>query len=397
MQIKKYTAPSMREALLMVKRELGENAFILGSKKVSRGGLLGLGKEMIEVTAAVDDPLSSQNSPSRNFSQDLRTQTESYRRWGRTAAELGGDKPDYRGKSMRQAVDLELLKGEMEDLREAVRDTAARIGYSHPSLPVPLRVALNCLIANGVEEEIAENLVQDVHIAIGRDAPPDTDLIDRSLLDRIAQVMVPSGPTGLKKGRGPSIAVLIGPTGVGKTTTLAKLAANGKFSDNKKVALISADTYRIAAVEQLSTFADIAKIPMEVAYTPDEMREAVARHRDKDLILVDTVGRSQKNLEQLLKLKELIRKACPNEVHLVISANMKCGDVLEAVKNFGIMPVDRLLFTKLDETSSFGTMLNVVQTVRKPISYVTDGQNVPEDIALADSRELAKRILGNSN
>ena len=253
------------------------------------------------------------------------------------------------------------------------------------------------LIGNGVEEEIAENLIEDVHRAISGDALSDADLIDQNLIDRIAQIMVPSGPIGPKRERGPSVAALIGPTGVGKTTTLAKLAANGKFSEDKKVALISADTYRIAAVEQLGTFADIAEIPMEVAYTPLEMKEAVAHHQDKDLILIDTVGRSEKNLEQLLELKGLIHNASPDEVHLVISANMKCGDVLEAVKNFGIMSVDRLLFTKLDETSSFGTMLNVVQAVRKPISYVTDGQNVPEDIALANSKALAERVLWNLN
>lgn len=292
---------------------------------------------------------------------------------------------------------MELLRSEMEELREAVRNTAARIGYNRPPLPGPLRAALKRLIGNGVEEEIAENLIEDVHRVLSRDGLSDADLIDQNILDRIAQIMVPSGPIGLKKGRGPSVAALIGPTGVGKTTTLAKLAAKGKFSEGKKVALISADTYRIAAVEQLRTFADIAEVPMEVAYTPLEMREAVAHHQDKDLILIDTVGRSQKSLEQLLELKGLLQNASPDEVHLVISANMKCGDVLEAVKNFGIMPIDRLLFTKLDETSSFGTMLNVVQAVRKPISYITDGQNVPEDIALADSRELAERILWNPN
>jgi flagellar biosynthesis protein FlhF len=251
---------------------------------------------------------------------------------------------------------------------------------------------LDHLNRSGVDEEITSQLIDEMRGELQGTTLGDLERMEVLLKERIAARMRVSGPVRGRERR-PVVVALVGPTGVGKTTTLAKLAANTKFMAEREVALISADTYRIAAVDQLRAFARIADIPMEVVYAPLEMEQAVEKHRDKALVLIDTAGRSPWNAEQLLELKEYMVHAQPDEIHLVISLTSKESDVFDAVDRFGVVPIDRVLFTKLDETSTFGSMLNIVQRIGKPVSYVTNGQRVPEDIRLARSEELARLVL----
>ena len=197
-------------------------------------------------------------------------------------------------------------------------------------------------------------------------------------------------PTGgqieLTPGRVKTVA-LIGPTGVGKTTTIAKLAAHYALMRNKRVALLTVDTYRIAAVEQLKTYSQIIGLPVSVAYSHAEVPAFVEQYADYDLILIDTAGRSQHHVMQVGELKSLL-DAVLCETHLVLSASMKDKDMLEAAHRFSAARVDRLLFSKLDETSSYGTLLNVADRAGIPISYLTTGQKVPEDLEIADGKRL---------
>ncbi len=192
--------------------------------------------------------------------------------------------------------------------------------------------------------------------------------------------------------RNPYVVTLIGPTGVGKTTTIAKLAATMKLFNNKKVGLISADTYRIAAIEQLQTFANIANIPMDVVYTPEEMQQSLQKFQDRELILIDTVGRSQKNNQQLKDLQLFIDAGEPDEVHLVLSMTSGLRTLLDVVRRFKPLRPNRIIFSKCDESSSPGLLLNVLYKHQIPVSYLTTGQTVPNDIMKAEKDRLARWI-----
>jgi len=185
---------------------------------------------------------------------------------------------------------------------------------------------------------------------------------------------------------------LIGPTGVGKTTTIAKLAAHYALVEKRRVGLLTLDTYRIAAVEQLRTYSEIMNLPLKVARNAGEVPGALEALGDRDLLLIDTAGRSQKNIVHVAELRALLG-AVECETHLVLSASTRLRDLLQQVDRFGGPGVDRLLFSKLDETTTYGTLATVALETRIPVSYLTTGQKVPEDIEVADPDRLATLAL----
>jgi flagellar biosynthesis protein FlhF len=208
--------------------------------------------------------------------------------------------------------------------------------------------------------------------------------------------LVVTGPIDTTKRNG-RIVALVGPTGVGKTTTIAKLAANYRLRENKRIGLITVDTYRIAAVEQLRTYADIIDLPMEVVSTPQEMREAIDRMRDLDLVLMDTAGRSPRDEVRIRELKALLAEAKPDEVHLVLSAVGSATSMAVTAQRFATVGTSALVVTKLDEAMGLGSLLSVTRSCQLPISYLTNGQNVPDDIRVAKKKELAQLILGTES
>ncbi len=248
------------------------------------------------------------------------------------------------------------------------------------------------LIETGVTPELTRELLDELPSMDAWSDEAREHLSRSALRDVIARRVVSAGGIRLTPGRPKAIA-LIGPTGVGKTTTIAKLAAHFSLVEHKRVALITVDTYRIAAVEQLKNYAQIIDIPIGVAYDSAEVPDAIRQFADFDLILIDTAGRSQKNIAQVGELKEMLA-AVSCETHLVMSAHMKERDMLEAVGRFSGARVDNVIFSKLDETNSYGTLLNVLDKAGVPVSYLTTGQKVPEDIETADGRRLAEMILG---
>ena len=193
--------------------------------------------------------------------------------------------------------------------------------------------------------------------------------------------------------RGTKIVALVGTTGVGKTTTLAKIAAKFVLEQGVGAALITADTYRISAVEQLKTYSDILGLPIEIVYTPQELALAIDRHKDKELILIDTAGRSQYSEGQMRELQEFL-KTNPNiEKHLVISASVKLNDAKEIIKKFSAVEPEKIIITKIDETSNFGTVINLLRNEKLPLSYMTTGQSVPDDIEIGNADSLANIML----
>ncbi len=199
---------------------------------------------------------------------------------------------------------------------------------------------------------------------------------------------------GIKLNKhGVRIVALIGATGVGKTTTLAKIAARFVLEKNIRVALITADTYRISAVEQLKTYSDIIGLPLEIVYSPDELKVAIHKHRDKDLILIDTAGRSQHNEYQMKELQDFLAVDSRIEKHLVMSATTKNRDVADILQKFSVCDPGRVIFTKTDETSSLGMVVNLLADKDIALSFMTNGQSVPDDIVPATADKLAALLL----
>ena len=247
------------------------------------------------------------------------------------------------------------------------------------------------LVDGGVSPALAHELLDELPDFSAWSEEAQEPLAMSGLRDLIARRVCSAGPIDLTPGQLKAVA-LIGPTGVGKTTTIAKLAAHFALVEKKKVALLTMDTYRIAAVEQLKIYSQILDIPVAVAYSQAELAPVIAQFADFDLLLIDTAGRSQKNIMQVGELKSLL-EAVGCETHLVLSSQTKEQDMLESIQRFAAARVDRLIFSKLDETDSYGTLLNVAYRTGLPLSYLTTGQKVPEDLELADGGKLAGLLL----
>jgi flagellar biosynthesis protein FlhF len=204
-----------------------------------------------------------------------------------------------------------------------------------------------------------------------------------------------SGPLDVQPGKA-KVAAFVGPTGVGKTTTVAKLAALEALSNKKKVALVSIDNYRIAALEQLRIYATIMDLPFKAVSSPEELERTIAHFADKDLILIDTAGRSQRDHRHLTEIKQFLRQSFPVEIYLVMSVTHKENNLSAISQEYGLLPIDRLIFSKLDESCTYGTMLNQLARINKPLSYLTTGQKVPEDIEIATQERIVSLLLGET-
>jgi flagellar biosynthesis protein FlhF len=242
-----------------------------------------------------------------------------------------------------------------------------------------------CLLRNQVNGELSYDILSllndEKHESMYDDGEPGIrDYLTYFMENRINI----SG--SLDKSR--KVIALIGPTGVGKTTTLAKLAAQYHFQKDKNVGLITIDAYRIAAIDQLKTYAQIMSIPLKVALTPEQLLKCINDYSDMDIVLIDTPGRSHLNIREIKAIEEFLEAAQPADTHLLISASIKDDDALTVVESFAPDYVRKFIFTKLDETASFGLILNLCAKIKKPISYLTMGQNVPDDIKPADIKYL---------
>ncbi len=380
----------MQKAFDAVKKDLGADAVILHTKTRKRNGILGLwGKEMVEITASKDVNIM-QNAPAQpeeksamkdgNFLSDL------YKRHEGAVAKAIPAQAD-------PALDSRILQYELNEIKQLVNNVLKRSQYAELSnLSDELLDFHLLLVQQHVSEDLAKEIIQRINNELRNEELNNRELIREVLKKTLANMIKQPDPITVNTP-GKKVA-FIGPTGVGKTTTIAKLAANFALQQGKNVGLITIDTYRIAAVEQLRIYADIINIPLEVVLTVHEMKRALEKLKGKDLILIDTAGRSQNNKMQMSELKAFLEVIDPDETHLVLSTITNYQNVMDTIDKFKYLDFDKLLFTKLDEAVNFGLILSVITKVSKSLSYLTMGQNVPDDIEIGDSRYVAELILG---
>ena len=372
MNVRRFTAPAIGDALVMVRRKLGEDAIILRTRKVRRGGLLSfLSREMVEVTAASPDTRFPPRSPVEDRVASLRR--------GLEAVPAAGIVRDLRD-------ELNELKGHVRDLSEQVKFERM------PSLPSHLAERYKNMVRAGVDEHIAKELTQELNLRFKGEQLEDGDLVDKELIEMLSLRMPVRRPPR-NSGKRARIVALIGPTGVGKTTTLAKLVTSYRYWGRSDTALVSADTYRVAAIEQLKTFASIAGLPIETVYQPLAMKNVLARHNGRDAVFIDTAGRSQADAGKLDELAAFLEAAQPDELLLCLAVSTRLEDQLDIVQRYRRLKPTGIIFTKLDESLGPGLMVSVVDKTSLPLTYLTCGQNVPDDILTANPRELAGLIL----
>ena len=389
METKTYRASTMAEALAEVKRDLGRDAVILHTRSFRKGGLLGLGgRPMWEVTAS-----AQVNVPQRlPMGRYVPVAMEG-------AASIA--QPAMGAEALGTALKRTMaeLHGMVATLltRSAPAATArsAESTWSPPAeVPEGLASWGTRLLRQDVAEETVTELLQEVAKDMAaRDLSHPVAVRDR-LVTAIASRM-PAADVAVPQATGrPRVMALIGPTGVGKTTTIAKLAARFKLGEGRRVGLITIDTYRIAAVDQLKTYAQILEVPLRTVLRPGELPEALAQMAGLDVVLIDTAGRSPVDAPRLRQMKAFLDAAQPDEVHLVVSATAGRAWAARVLESFAVLGGNRWILSKLDEVRSFGTALNVAAAGKTAMSFVTTGQEVPDDLAPANPRRLAELIVG---
>jgi flagellar biosynthesis protein FlhF len=274
-----------------------------------------------------------------------------------------------------------------------------RAGGGEPTTALPCELAelYAKLIDQQVTRELADEVIAQARERVGDDEQPDAEawssavraaLGERMPVDRQAEAVLQGGDGA------PRVIALVGPTGVGKTTTVAKLAATAKLKHGRRVGLLTLDTYRIAAVEQLRTYAELIEVPLQVVQEPDRLAASLEALADCDLVLIDTAGRSQRDGGNLEQLRSLLETAEPDQVHLVLSAAADPRVLGQVVERFEAIRTDRVIFTKLDEAVSYGVMINIARRLDKPVSYLTTGQEVPHQIEAGRAERVCELMLG---
>jgi len=374
MKIRRYMANNMQEAIQKVKMDLGSDAVILNTRKVKRPGFLSfLRAPLVEVLASVED---EDENVSRNVKEVNNPKVEELESKVK-GLETMLDKIYQQMSDMQKNATIVSTKAEKEE-------TTSRI----------YKVFIDNMRLNDVDEVVIDEILKSLKEQ-GIDNNTNVNEVFAIFKKEVVKRLGQSEEIRVDNSK-PKVIMFLGPTGVGKTTTLAKIAANFMIKEGKKVGLITADTYRIAAVEQLKTYSEIMGTPITVIYSPKEMKDAIKKNSENDLILIDTPGKSHRNKKHFDEIRDIYKAAEPDEAYLLISATTKPKDCKEIINAYGFINNYKLIFTKIDETSSLGVLLNVRELTGKPLSYVTTGQSVPDDIEIADVETISKKLLGNS-
>ncbi len=384
MQIKRFEAASTQEAFLKIKNELGPDAVVLSTRKLRSGRV-----PLFEVTAAVDERPEGQREKPLPLPAGAPQ-----------AAPARGDEETLASTLRREVEEIKTLLaetatrpfpyGEFLEMKEMLDTFFDTMGFQRKEkLSGALLKIYHHMVSIGVSRSRAFLLVSTLNRNL-----PAVDLQDEEGLYRVAEkLLARSIGLSYRSAERKRICAFVGPTGAGKTTTLAKIAARSALEEKLKVGLITTDTYRIAAVEQLKTYARIMEIPIEVVSDKTAFRRALAKLSDRDLVLVDTPGKSSVEPGYIEKLRDLFQLENPVETNLLLPLTSSQDNLAENLARFKPVGYQSIIFTKLDESRHFGMIYNVIDQERKPVSYVTNGQNVPQDIEKIDAGRLAKIIM----
>lgn len=409
MIIKKFIGKTEEETIAAARKELGEDVVIMNVKNAKKKGIWGiLGAKQTEVTVALEDDSAGYMLREAAKTDELQSLKKKV---GINPQNTSAESIEKKLDSLQTLLESQIKKAEEEktatELKESVNPP-----HTEPSgestlqqeeeekAPEELeqdkflRLLYNTMLDNEVDEKFANMILEDVGKHKKTNMPMDY------ILANIYQKMILKfGKTeGISPAeKGTKLVLFIGPTGVGKTTTIAKLASMYSVEEKKKVALVTADTYRIAAAEQLRTYANILEVPFRVVYTEEELTTAIHDFKEYDYIFVDTAGHSHQNEEQLQKMKELfqnLKNTVEYQAFLVLSATTKYHDLIKIAEKYSSIADYQLIFTKLDETESLGNLLNLRMITEAGIAYTANGQNVPEDIEIFNAQKIVKQLLG---
>ena len=393
MLIKKFTANTETEAIMLAKEELGKDAIVMNVKTKSPRGIYKLFRSTtVEVTAAVDENMTSSERRTKDTSEasarifpDIIPESEE-------PVIPNGNREETKQLEKK----LENLQTMLEKQIQGKPSAATENQMAEDKNLNCLKLTYNQLLDNEVDEKYANLIISEIEKTLKKDAPINQILA--AIYQKIVLKLGQASCLELNENK-PKFVFFIGPTGVGKTTTIAKIAASLSVEKKQKVALVTSDTYRIAAVEQLRTYANILEIPIYVLYETGSMAEAREQYKNYDVVLVDTAGRSHRSREQRDDIEQLILSVPEEEreIYLVLSVTTKYKDLLKIAETYSQISDYRLIFTKLDETSCLGNILNLRMATGAPLSYSTFGQNVPEDIGKTDAQMIAKQLLGGND
>lgn len=408
MKIKKYLARDFKSAIKQAQEEMGNEAIILHTRQLKKNRFFGfLSPNNVEITVAVDDSLKV-NTDLKRGKKTLRMSPEAgehnpiktaeprvlqsvepkpikpteQRNIQPASHELGLKDEDS------LLLELQQMKDMMADIKLRMQEVGAIKGISDQA-----QYFYQTLISNNVNQDIAISIINNIESKLPVQKMEDETWVRDICINVLQDYISDISPIKVTPGEKGHVVFMVGPTGVGKTTTIAKLAANMTFLEKKSVALITLDTYRVSAAEQLRTFAEIIGIPISVVFNAEDFKEAVQEYQDTDIIFVDTAGRSPRNPQQMQELKGYLNIARPDETILVLSVTTHSQDLIQIYRQFAPMKIDKVIFTKLDETYSYGQILNTMHEINKPVAYLTMGQNVPDDIEVPDPLYLASMLL----
>ncbi|SET41188.1 flagellar biosynthesis protein FlhF [Salinibacillus kushneri] len=380
MKVKKYTAQTMPEAMKQVRKELGSDAVILNSKVVKPKGLLGMFKKNnIEVIAAID-PNPAQETKTRPVQPVGYNQKESKPLTNQIRA------------SKQKTVSDEIIK-EIQELKQSLSLQQEKTAGTIDHYPDFLKKTYQYLMNQDLHEETVRIITNDL---LDKYYLHNKQVDHQLVLQWLKEVLykqLQSYPNGYKGFRS-KMMYFVGPTGVGKTTTIAKIAAKAVVEEKKKVAFLTTDTYRIGAIDQLKTYGKILDIPVEVAYNQEDFQKAKEKFADFYIILVDTAGRNYKQVEFIKQLEETIQFDKNDEMFLVLSATTKYKELREVYKQFKVFPIQQLIFTKVDEITEFGPIINMIKDCNAGIAFLSNGQDVPDDMIIASTEQLVSLLLG---
>lgn len=414
MIIKKFQGKTEADATEQAKKELGSNVVIMNVKNVKRKGIFALfKKQMVEVTVALEEServMTSKTEEKKSveesipvpvnkaqpiFSEETLRQFEMIN--NKTQEVDKGEKAET--KAIEEKIDnlQNLLEQKFQKTDTEVTNTEVVVEEENSELIKFEKLLYNKMIENEVNETYANQIIEEME----KHSKPNMPF-DQALANIYQKMILKFGKpeTITPASNGPKVVFFIGPTGVGKTTTIAKIASKFSVEGKKKVALLTTDTYRIAAAEQLRTYADILEVPFRVIYTVEEIENSLKDFKDYDYIFVDTAGHSHQNETQKANMNEFIHSVddeVEKEVYLVVSATTKYRDLLSIADSYSEMTEYKLIFTKLDETVTLGSLLNLKLYTGAPLSYVTCGQNVPNDIEQFNPQKTVKLLLGGKS